>query len=178
MRGLDIDFSARGARAPRRGWPIAAAGALALIGVLATLYETNARTEALEASVRTLGRARTAAPAPRLSAAGARAQAQQVKALGAVSARLQRPWIALFEAIEAASDEAVALLALEPEGSRGTVRLSGEAKDAEALVRYVARLSASGILAEVRLSQHEARDARGVRVLRFVLTADWAGERS
>ncbi len=55
--------------------------------------------------------------------------------------QLSLPWNALFKAVEASGGQSIALLSLEPDLQKGMVKISGEAKDLEALLNYVRQLS-------------------------------------
>jgi Tfp pilus assembly protein PilN len=85
------------------------------------------------------------------------------------------PWDGLFRDIESASDENIGLLAVQPDAVTGLVRLSGEARDAEALTNYIGRLEAQPSLKNVHLADHEVKVNRGRPVVRFSLSATWKG---
>jgi hypothetical protein len=86
---------------------------------------------------------------------------------------LDRPWIRLFDDLEAASVDGVALLALEPDAGKEHVRIAGEARDRDTLSRYLERLGRLESLRDVRLDQHELRGGTDGGALRFTVSARW-----
>lgn len=88
--------------------------------------------------------------------------------------RLSLPWPQLLGAVEAALDERVALLALEPDSQRAQLRLTGEAKSLPDALAFVARLEATGALARAHLAHVEARVSDGAPVLAITVLADWS----
>lgn len=156
-RRMDLDFLA----APRRRrWPgLALLGvSLAIAGILALGYrETRDELAALQAQRELL----PAAARPLRSLAPERA-AEQVKTARAVVRQLALPWGGLIVLLEEASTADVALLTLQPDAEQRVLRLSGEARDREAMFEYLQRLSAAPALAEVHLVSHQVqRDAAG-----------------
>src|SRR5262249_6385984 len=71
--------------------------------------------------------------------------------------RLSTPWSELFGALEGATSEQVAILAVEPDPKNGKVTISGEGKDYLAALTYVLELSRSKALSGVQLVRHETR---------------------
>ena len=94
-----------------------------------------------------------------------------------IAQRLSLPWDELFQAIESASNEKVALLAVEPDSQRGEVTVSGEAADYLAIVAYLNRLNQPGTLHRAHLLHHELRVDDPHRPMRFAIAASWKAER-
>jgi len=90
--------------------------------------------------------------------------------------RLATPWDRLFQALEAAQTEQIALLAIEPDAEHRTVTISGEAKDYLAALTYVASLSAQKALRRVHLTRHETQRGSSARPLAFTISAAWRDE--
>jgi Tfp pilus assembly protein PilN len=82
-------------------------------------------------------------------------------------------WDALFKDVEAASDRSVGLLLIQPQAGARLLRMEGEARDVESLVRYIARLEEQPSLRDVHLTAHELRSEGGQRFVRFALSAAW-----
>lgn len=141
-------------------------GAGVLVGsLLFGLYaDLVAEQEAVRQEVSRLKRAAARA----VPAAGAAATAP-----AAPSPRSAAAWEALFTALEAAGDESVTLLGLQPGG--GQIAIAGEARDLPAAMDYLARLQSAPVFAEVRLTQSEVVVAHPQRPLRFSLQATWRG---
>lgn len=87
--------------------------------------------------------------------------------------RLTFPWDDLFGQLEDISADGVTLLALEPDADRGTVTLTGEAKDVAAMLTYVARLEQARSLSRIHLQRHETIANEATRPIRFSVAATW-----
>jgi Tfp pilus assembly protein PilN len=87
--------------------------------------------------------------------------------------RLGLPWTKLFAALEAAADDQVALLAIEPDTKSGTVKISGDSKDYLAALGYVLNLSQAEALSNVQLVRHEVKQNDPQRPVAFSISAAW-----
>lgn len=167
LQPLRLDHFGPERHTGRAGWIVLAAAVLCVVA-LATWQQTLV--QRLDAAQRRTARATpTVAALPatfdprRLDEAARRAQA--------VAAELRLPWAELFDAVEAAADPAVALLAIEPDARRAALRVSGEARDKQAMLAYLARLGAQPPIARAMLESHTER-GEGWRV-QFTLVAHW-----
>lgn len=116
---------------------------------------------------------RSAAPPPKpgvaLPAAEARAVAQAVD-------RLNTPWQDLFQRVETLRSPDIALLALEPDPERRTVRLVAEARDLGSMLDFVTRASQRTAFGPgTSLVKHELVPQGADRPYRFELAAPWGG---
>jgi hypothetical protein len=87
--------------------------------------------------------------------------------------RLTFPWDELFGQLEDISVAGVALLEVQPDADRETVTLTGEAKDAAAMLSYVARLEQARALSGIHLRRHETMANEPTRPIRFSVAATW-----
>lgn len=87
--------------------------------------------------------------------------------------RIAMPWDNLFGALEAASSEQVALLAIEPDPRAGTVVISGDSKDYLAALTYVLNLSRAETLSKVQLVRHEMKQNDPQKPVAFAVSAAW-----
>lgn len=110
-----------------------------------------------------------------LTGAAARAQMLEVKQANQVVRQLGLPWNALFKAVETSGGQSIALLSLEPDLQKGTVKISGEAKDFDALLKYVKELSTREVFGSVMLQQHQIQQDIAEKPVRFSLVAHWKG---
>ncbi len=139
----------------RRRWPgvLVLAASLLLSGYLAQRYN-DARHDLLrietEKGLMPIGR-RTAPLIPPERIEGERRDAE------AVLRKLGLPWGTLISMLEQASTPDVALLMLEPDAEQRALRLTGEARNRDAMFAYVRRLSAAGGLADVHLVSHQVQ---------------------
>jgi hypothetical protein len=90
-----------------------------------------------------------------------------------VASLLLLPWGDLFSALESASHNDVALLAIEPDHKKHLVRITAEAKNFDILVGYLKRLGNAPQLKFVRLLRYEVRGDDPQHPLRFTVEASW-----
>jgi len=91
--------------------------------------------------------------------------------------KISLPWNTLFQALEAAKSERVALLAIEPDAESRVVILSAEARDYPSALAYVATLAQQKGIDRVHLSRHESRQAGSARPVAFTVSAAWKGDK-
>jgi Tfp pilus assembly protein PilN len=174
MRRLRLDF-AHPQPALRLGGGLAGVLVLAAAVALATALVVRhqdlvTETESVEARIARLARA----GAPERIPAGSRERiAAEVHRINLAAVRLTIPWEELFQAVEAATDRRIALLALQPNFQKGELKISGEADDFSAIRQYMDRLGGGETLGEVRLVSHEVVTRPGESRIRFELTSAW-----
>lgn len=160
MPPLWLDYRRAPPGRQRPGWILLAVAVLVTVLLLARHARVSDELEVLQAR---LARAEAASAAPPAAAAADGMDgAQPVAAAG---------WERLFAALEAAGDESVTLLSLQP--GRGDLQLGGEAVSYDAAVDYARRLGASGVLGGVHLTQTEVLREHPRRPVRFALLAQW-----
>ena len=179
MRKVRIDFAPPGLRrtlhrVPRNAWALVPA-ALALVFIVVSgglkyrdELDAIARLRA-QSQVRTAqaqGQQRQAAPARAVPEA-------QATAVNAAVQQLNLPWRGLHDAIQAATPASVALLALEPDARKNSVRITAEAKSSDDMIGYVARLQDVDWFGTVALVRHEINDQDPNRPIRFQIDAQW-----
>ena len=98
---------------------------------------------------------------------------REIREANLVVQEMTVPWDRLFQGLESAEDDEVALLALEPDAGKRTVRISGEAKHLKAMLEYSRRLERTGTLGDVVLLGHEIRTEDAQRPVAFSLSAAW-----
>ena len=176
MKALRIDFVPA---SPARAWHAAGPGlrlallaAVAACGFVAALAVSNAQALAASAqSQRTAEAARPVRPA-RAASAPVVAEDEAAAVNGAVE-RLNLPWRDVFDAIEQATPDSVALLAIEPDAKRDVVRIVAEAGGTEDMLRYVERLKQQPFLTAAFLTRHDVDQADTNLPLRFQVEAHW-----
>jgi Tfp pilus assembly protein PilN len=90
-----------------------------------------------------------------------------------VTSALLLPWSELFAALESASSNDVAVLAIEPDQKKRMVRITAEVKDFDKLVDYLKRLGKAPQLRFVRLQRYEVREGDPQHPLQFTVEASW-----
>jgi Tfp pilus assembly protein PilN len=107
-----------------------------------------------------------APPQPRVGPA-------QAGAVNAAVLQLNLPWRALYDAIGAATPPNVALLALEPDARKRSMRITAEVRGGDEMIAYVEQLKRQEWFTTVTLTRHEINDQDPNRPIRFQLDAQW-----
>jgi Tfp pilus assembly protein PilN len=179
MKRLRIDFAPPGMqrtlhRTSALAWTLAAL-ALALCLAAAVLGMRLMAQQRLDAAL--------------LAAASARANVSQVVAVSAplvpvselqatgvntAIMQLNLPWRALHDAIGAATPANIAMLALEPDARRHSIKITAEAKNSDDMIAYVEALKEQEFFTGVALTRHEINELDPVKPIRFQLEAEWS----
>ena len=180
MSPLHIDFAPRGWRRTLHrthpaAWIAAAIAAAALGAASLAYYQMDKEQQEYEAQLAAAGvQARVAAARVPAQAAQAQIPAAQAIAINAVVSQLNLPWRALQDALDAGTPQSIALLEVEPDARRRTLRVTAEAKDSEGMVGYVEQLKRQELFADVVLIRHEINEDDPNKPLRFQLEATWS----
>ena len=178
MKRLRIDFAAPGlARELQRAGP----GTWLLVALAAFLCASAATLgwRLLEQQRRfavELNDAQLRANVPRVVAVAAplpHISEQQAGAVNDAVMQLNLPWRALHDVIADATPASIALLALEPDARKQTLKITAEAKNPDDMVAYVAALGQQELFANVGLTRHEISEQDPNRPLRFQVEAQW-----
>ena len=113
---------------------------------------------------------------PRGQKTAKRASAEEIAVARDTLQRLSTPWDRLFGALEAAADENVALLAIDPDPKKGTVVITGDSKDYLAALTYVLNLSRAEALSHVQLARHEIKSNDPQKPVAFSVSAAWSAK--
>lgn len=111
-----------------------------------------------------------------MTAAEAQQRAAEVKNANDVLLKLSLPWSRLFESVESANSDSMALLGIDPDSKKGVIKISGEAKDFDALLAYIRSLQSSGFFTEVFLHKHQVQENNPDKPIYFILDASWTGK--
>jgi hypothetical protein len=176
MRALELDYRRQGATARWAGAALLAAGLACTLGVVAQYRHVVAELAQAEADVRESGTAARKKSTPRTSG-DLQKVSLEVKHANEILLRLKLPWNELFASVESASMSNVALLSIESDTDKGRMKISGEAKDLQAMLDYLRFLGTQPTLAEVYLQNHQVQQQDPQRPVRFVLSADWTARR-
>ena len=176
MRALQLDYRIDRTPTPWLGLMLLASVLLTLVMLGRYYQDLESNHAALMARVDRLeslsgGRAQIAARP--LGEQAARAQILEVQYANQVLRQLSLPWNALFKALEDSTGQNVALLSLEPDAQKGTVKIRGEAKYLGATLHFVKQLGTSGVFASVFLQNHEVQQQDPQKPVRFTLVAEW-----
>jgi hypothetical protein len=83
---------------------------------------------------------------------------EQRRQINDVIRQLNTPWLDLFEQLERSTPKDVALISIEPDASRASLRLQAEAKTLDTLLTYADRLHNQNMLGQLTYSKHETND--------------------
>jgi Tfp pilus assembly protein PilN len=97
----------------------------------------------------------------------------QAAAVNAAVLQLNLPWRALHDALQAATPANIALLALEPDAKKSSLRITAEAKSSDDMIAYVEQLQKADWFTTVALTRHEINEQDPNRPIRFQIDALW-----
>lgn len=107
------------------------------------------------------------------SALDAQQAVVEIKDANEVIMQMSLPWNELFSALEEANSNNIALLGIEPDARNRLVRVSGEAKNSEALFAYLRSLQAIKSMSGVYLKSQQVQERNREKPIRFTLDASW-----
>lgn len=179
MKRTHIDFAPRTLRRTLFRVPPRFAGLLVptaclcfvLVSQVVSYQEEREQLEALQAAI--AARATTVQPLPVAAQPKFTVSEAQAQAVNDAVMQLNLPWRDLVEAVRAATPGNVALLALEPDAKRRTLRITAEARNSDDMLAYVAKMEEQGWFASSALVRHEVAEQEPNRPLRFQISAQW-----
>jgi hypothetical protein len=95
--------------------------------------------------------------------------APQRRAWNEVTTQLNTPWGGLLDALERATPDDVALVSIEPDAARQTVRLQAEAKTLDTLLAYAQQLAGTPTFMEAVPLKHETHEQDPNRPIRLTM---------
>ena len=180
MPRLRLKFPDHGQSAPHVDFPILLIGLLVLAAALFQFrqiteevnYWSN-RVERLEKQQQQKAAPRTRST-PRIREISQEIRKEIIKA-NAILDQINLPWEALFDSIEHAATEEIALLSLQPNVSARSLRINGEARNMAKLLNFVEALERELIFENVHLLNYKIKQDNPHRPIVFFLTATWIG---
>jgi Tfp pilus assembly protein PilN len=97
----------------------------------------------------------------------------EVKSANDVLLKMGLPWDMLFQSMESANNDNISLLGMDPDSKKGQIKISGEAKDFDALLGYIRTLQKNNFFTEVYLQHHQVQELDPDKPIRFTLDATW-----
>jgi hypothetical protein len=162
VRPLALDFVGR--RRAWSGWVLLGVAVLFALDAGAWFVNVTGEMHTTRAQLERTAKA---------TAAARKASPEEVAAGRDAAQRLSLPWLDLLAALESAATEEVALLGIDPDAAKGTVLITGEARDYLATLDYLRGLGRSETLSQVQLVRHEQKG----RAVAFSVSADWLDRR-
>ena len=180
MSNLRLKFPYHEQSLPQIDFSILLIGLLILAGVLLQYRQITEEVNYWSNRVERLEKQQQQKTAPRTrSTPRVREFSQEIRKeivqANAILDQINLPWEALFDSIEHAATEEIALLSLQPNVSNRTLRISGEAKDMSELLDFVEALERELIFENVHLLNYKIKQDNPHKPIVFLLTAVWIG---
>ena len=178
MRPISIDFAPRSAKRAALsggvvGWLALLTGVVLCVSVGLTLFglvqKQSVQTAALQQARNRLQQRTAQKPAPKKTLI----PESQENAVNAAVSQLNLPWRDMFDAIEAATPAAIALLALEPDAKKHMVKGQAEARNSNDMLSYIEQLKKQAFFTSVILTKHEINEQDSNKPMRFQFEAEW-----
>ncbi len=181
MPRLRLKFPDHAQSVPHVDYSILLMGLLVLAGVLFQFqqiteevnYWSN-RVERLEKQQQQKATPQRTRSTPRIREFSQEIRKEIIKA-NAILDQINLPWETLFDSIEHAATEEIALLSLQPNIANQSLRISGEAKNMSELLDFVEALERELIFENVHLLNYKIKQDNPHRPIIFLLTAAWVG---
>jgi hypothetical protein len=97
---------------------------------------------------------------------------EQRRGLNTVIRQLNTPWQDLFDQLEKTTPSDIALISIEPDAKRATIRLVAEAKRLDTLLSYASELQQQGVFGRLTYSKHETNDQDSNKPVRLSFELD------
>ena len=168
---IECDFVARGPARTPLSFALLAVGAILALAVLVLYLNVDGRRAGLE--LRLAAVRRSQAPAADPADAG---DGRLGPGIAQAAQDLATPWTLLLAELEKASKDSqgqVAVLGVEPDHGKHSVRISAEARNLPLALAYVQRLQASRSIQYPMLERHELRADDPQHPVRFEMTGQW-----
>ena len=178
MKQLHIDFSSPSLqrtlhRTGALSWAMVAVALLLCAAAGWTGWRLLQQQQADQATL-AAARLRAAVPAPApVGKATPPVTEVQASAVNAAILQLNLPWRALHDAIADATPAEIAMLALEPDARKRSMKITAEAKSSDAMIGYVEELKKQELFGSVSLTRHEVNEQDPARPIRFQIEAEW-----
>lgn len=140
-----------------------------LVGTTLQYRKLQAEQARVQARIEAAAIARAPAPAP----LRAPVPAGQASAVNAAVLQLNLPWRMLHDAVQSATPASIALLALEPDARKRSLRITAEARSSDDMIGYVEQLRQQEGFSAVGLVRHEINEQDPNRPIRFQVDAEW-----
>lgn len=175
MRPLHLDYQRSSKPFPWLGFWVMAAALVAMVLIGGHYRQLGQRIVELEILVdhgERLSGARFHLSPP-ASRQAVQEQALEVHHANRVLHQLTLPWDSLFQAVELSGGKSIAMLSMEPDIEKGMLRISGEARNFNAVLDYVKKLGGREEFGSVQLQNHQVQQDDPEKPVRFSLLAVW-----
>ena len=97
----------------------------------------------------------------------------QARAVNLAVLQLNLPWRDLLNALEDGTPKTIALLSIEPDAKKQSLKGVAEAADSDAMLDFISQLKQQSFFDQVNLSKHEINEQDPNKPLRFQFEARW-----
>lgn len=136
-------------------------------------WQAKQRVDEREAQLSTRWRMATASQLPKAAPSMTEAQ---IDAINQAITQMNLPWEKMFRVFEKSLPDDVALLGLDPDGSKRILRITAEAKTADDVAVFLETLTDNPIFANVTLVKHEINEKDPNLPIRFRIDAEWRSD--
>lgn len=179
MSRLKLKFPYQEQSIPYIDYSILLIGSLIMIGIFLQYRHITEEVNYWSSRVERLEKQQQQKTAPRSRSARVREFSQEIRKeiaqASTILDQLNLPWEALFDSIESASTEHIALLSLQPNVGNRMLRISGEARNMSELLDFVEALEREPVFENVHLLNYKIKQDNPHRPILFLLTATWIG---
>jgi len=99
---------------------------------------------------------------------------KEIKNANVILERINFPWEALFDSIENAASNDVALLSLLPNVSNQSLRIGGEARNMSVLLDFVKAMEHETIFVNTHLLHYKIKKGSSQQPILFQITTSWS----
>lgn len=114
--------------------------------------------------------------APRSQPAAPAVNTAQAEVVNHAIMQLNIPWRDMFDAIEQATPDSIALIELVPEASKQRLKVTAQAKDSDAMLTYLEQLKHQSFFSGLVLTSHVMEQSDLQQSVRFTFEVSWARE--
>ncbi len=179
MSRLKLKFPYHEQSIPHVDYSILLIGLLILAGVLLQYRHITEEVNYWSNRVERLEKQQQQKAAPRARSTRVKEFSQEIRKeitqANSILDQINLPWEALFDSIESASTEHIALLSLQPNVANRLLRISGEARSMSELLDFVEALERELVFENVHLLNYKIKQDNPQRPIIFLLTATWTG---
>lgn len=179
MSRLKLKFPYHEQSIPQIDYSILLIGVLILAGVLLQYRHITEEVNYWSNRVERLEKQQQQKATPRTRSTRVREFSQEIRKeitqANTVLDQINLPWEALFDSIESASTEHIALLSLQPNVANRMLRINGEARSMSELLDFVEALERELVFENVHLLNYKIKQDNPQRPIIFLLTATWIG---
>lgn len=174
MHSLKLKFPYTGQQARRVDYILLGLGFLVFVACFYQLQSTMEEIAHWETRINRLVQQQQHRKTPRTPIAQITQETQQeLKQASEILQQINLPWETLFDSLEYAVSEEIALLSVQPNVANRMIRISGEARDLVALTDFVEAMEREAIFENAHLLNYKVKQENPYRPITFSLTTAW-----